>query len=159
MAAAFPHQSPLIQRPVLSGKTTSKVKDTVQGEKIFNISYGSRVEISAVTTPRQIQVSKCPRCGSRRHLQFQEADLCVSKTSVQSTSCLESRWKLHVNSNVLAANGYNKVLRNAGELKVVNLCMYTYGFFLMCVYICVYIKVLPPLDSCSAPKSLGYLGI
>lgn len=33
--------------PFYLGKTNSKVKDTVQGQKIFNTSYGSRVEISA----------------------------------------------------------------------------------------------------------------
>lgn len=115
--------------PFYLGKTTSKAKDTGRGEKIFNTSHGSRVEISAATTPRQIQVSKCPRCGSRRHLQFLEADLCVSKTSVQSTSCLESRWKLHVNSNHSCSQWIQQSPEKCWWAEVVFLCVYTYVFF------------------------------
>lgn len=82
-----------------SAKTISKIKGLVQEGKIFNTSDVSRAEISTATNSRQIQVSKCSRYGSRRHLQFQEADLYVSTTSVQSTSSLEYRWKLQVNTN------------------------------------------------------------
>lgn len=117
------------------GKTISKVKGTEQGGKIFNASYGSWVEISAATTPRQIQVSKCPRCGSRRHLQFQEADLCFSKTSVQSTSCWESRWKLHVNSNHSCSQWIQQSPEKCWWAESCHsVCVYVWGFF-MCIYV------------------------
>lgn len=135
----FPINLHWVSIPFYLGKTTSKVKDSVQGEKTFTASHGGRVEISAATTtPRQIQVSKCPRCGSRRHLQFQEADLCVSKTSVQSTSCLESRWKLHVNLNRSCSQWIQQRPEKCWWAENCHsVCVYA-CIVLMCIYIYIY---------------------
>lgn len=141
-------------------KTISKIKDPVQEEKIFNGSNVSGAEISAATNSRQVQVSKCSRCGSRRHLRFQEGDLSGSTTSIQSTSSLEYRQKLQVNPNHLSS------------LWIQN---YWWTEFCHWMYVCVYIyiythrvhqyfsghtrkNVLPPLLPPPLPKFWGAWG-
>lgn len=78
-------------------------------------------------------ISKCSRCGSRRHLQFQRADLCVSKTSVQSASSLEDG-NFTSTQTVLPANGCNEVLRSTDDLNVVTLCVHKY-VHIICIHI------------------------